>query len=350
MINITIGITVYNRKKTLERMIKSLFSSDINLDDVKCNIRVFDDCSDDFSEEDVRSMFPVEIDYYRHQKNRGADYNMGFMYRTFLETGDDYLFNCDSDLIFDRNWLNTTLRYIPDTDGVLSLFNTKNHPIIDDSGDLCIKKTVGNAGTVMSKQIVEMICNNIDVNETVDSLDWNWCGVLNENGLKVFCTNRSYVQHIGIYGFNSSRAAMDIGDCFHVDSEINGQILSDVLYDAVTQNNNDNNQRVFYYLFPFESVKPNHKVVIYGAGVVGRDYRDQLEKCDYCSELIQVDKKGTFYKNVYSPDVLKDLICDYVVIAANLLSVRNEMKKDILAINPLLENKIVNAPVRIVRL
>lgn len=350
MTRLTIAISVYNRRKTFERMLSSLLRSKMDFDDLTINIRIYDDCSDEFTENEIKDAFPYKIDYYRHDKNRGADYNMGFVYRDFLDKGDDILFNADSDLIYDENWLSAVLDYLPQTDGVLSLFNTPAHPFGRMEGELGIKDTVGNAGTAMTRSTVEMICNNIKETESYNSLDWNWCGLLQSKGKKIYCTTRSYVQHIGIDGFNSGKGVMDIGENFDVNSLTNGRILGDVLFEYVSDMNTSRSEkRTFYYLFPYDKVPYGSRVVIYGAGVVGRDYLKQIELCDYCKEIVCVDKNYDKHVNVCNPDILKTIDCDFVVIAANLLHIRNEMKRDILELNPLLDEKLVDISPRIFR-
>lgn len=350
MIKLTIGITIFNRTNTLKRMIRSLFSSNLNLAGIEWTIRVYDDCSTEYGENDVRSMFPVEVDYYRHDRNRGSDYNIGYMYRSFLETGDDVLFNCDSDLVFDKDWVDALLKYLPKTDGVLSLFNTKSHKSSEIDGDLCKKEDIGSAGTAMTRKTVEIICNNIGEKESGSSLDYNWSALFGKMGKKIYCTTRSYVQHIGIDGFNSSGGMFDIGDGFVVDGSVNGQILGDVLYEMASRNNEAKADiRTFYYLFPFDCIPSGKRVVIYGAGVVGQDYRKQLEASGYCSKLTQVDKNYLKYSDVSSPDTLKNIDCDYVIIAANLINVREEMKAAILQINPGIKDKLIECPCRIIR-
>lgn len=342
MQRMTIGITTYNRRNILERMIESLFASNLCVEGFEWTIRVFDDCSEEYSESEIRGMFPVDIDFHRNDKNRGADYNMGQMFRTFLEKGDDLLFNCDSDLIFDENWLVAVSEYMKRTDGILSLFNTKAHKIIEEKGDLCIKEDLGNAGTVMTRAVVKSICDNINEKETFAALDYRWSDLQKREGRKNYSTSRSYVQHIGLEGFNSSNGVMDIGEGFHISSVTNGQILGDVLYDLVTQNRCENvKYRSFFYLFPFDRIPAGKTVVIYGAGAVGQDYRRQIEMCDYCDKLIQVDKNYTKYNDVMSPGILKDIVCDYLIVAAHYGYIREEMRKDILRINPQLEGKLI---------
>ena len=351
MIKITIGITVYNRKKTLERMIASLYASRFKEAGVDYSIRVYDDCSDEFSEEDIRKFFPENIDYFRHERNQGSDYNIGFMYRRFLESGDDVLFNCDSDLIFERKWLTEGLKYLNETDGILSLFNTNSHKLKELRKELCIKDSIGSAGTLMSREAVEIICNNISESQTRIALDHNWCSLYHSLGKKIYTTQKSYVQHIGVNGFNSSSSCMDIGEGFEVDSVVNGKILGDVLHDIVEQRNaTSEKKKGLFFLFPFDRIAPQKIIVIYGAGEVGQDYRKQLETIDYCKKIIQVDKNYQSISGVENPEILKSITCDYVLIAAHFDSVRKEMRKTILGLNPQLKEKLVDDvcnPIRI---
>lgn len=343
MIRLTIGITIYNRRKTLERMIESLLASHLDDSGVTYTIRVYDDCSVEYTENDVRDMFPIQIEYYRHESNRGADYNMGYMYRDFLVKGDDILFNCDSDLIFDIEWLSRVMEYLPHTDGILSLFNTKQHSTVEKVGKLCVKETVGNAGTVMTRHAVELICDAIDEKESYTLLDHNWCKLYKKLGKKIYCTSRSYVQHIGFDGFNSSQGAMDIGENFVISGDTNGQILGDVLYDVVLHKKEvAEEKRSIYYLFPFDRIAAGAKLVIYGAGVVGNDYRSQVELCGYCGSVVQVDKNYRNLTGVHGPEELKTIDCDYILIAAHFASIREEMQADILSIDPKLENKLIS--------
>lgn len=71
------------------------------------------------------------------------------------------------------------------------------------------------------------------------------------------------------------------------------------------------------WLFPFGKVKGGSKIVLYGAGAVGRQYWNQLKKTGYCKEVMWVDKNAHLLedKNVHSPlDAVPDEY-DFIVIA-----------------------------------
>ena len=46
----------------------------------------------------------------------------------------------------------------------------------------------------------------------------------------------------------------------------------------------------YKYLFPFEKVSPNSRIVIYGASDVGIDYMYQVRVTNYCKLVALLDK------------------------------------------------------------
>ena len=73
------------------------------------------------------------------------------------------------------------------------------------------------------------------------------------------------------------------------------------------------------YLFPFDKIPANKKLVIYGASMVGQCYQKQIEKLNYGTIVAWVDRDYKRYKNmgVKSAEILNSsLEYDYIVIAA----------------------------------
>lgn len=91
-----------------------------------------------------------------------------------------------------------------------------------------------------------------------------------------------------------------------------------------------NNDR-YRYLFPYEKVKPNTNILIYGAGIVGMEYLKQMLITHYCNVIGFVDKKYKEYTSfkvpVYSPNDIAKLEIDYVVIAVSTGVYVNEIKR-----------------------
>jgi sulfatase maturation enzyme AslB (radical SAM superfamily) len=84
------------------------------------------------------------------------------------------------------------------------------------------------------------------------------------------------------------------------------------------------------HLFPFASVKPSSKIIIYCAGIVGDEYIRQVKATDYCEILFVSDRN---YKDirrlngidVYSPEKIRDAQYDHIVIANGLKEAASEI-------------------------
>lgn len=82
------------------------------------------------------------------------------------------------------------------------------------------------------------------------------------------------------------------------------------------------------FLFPFDRVEKGKKIVLYGAGNVGKTYFKQLTKIGYCRELYWVDKNADYIldKCVKSIDYIENIEFDYVVIAIENINICDSVK------------------------
>lgn len=75
----------------------------------------------------------------------------------------------------------------------------------------------------------------------------------------------------------------------------------------------------YTFLFPFEKVPQNSRILIYGAGDVGREYLEQLEITGYCNVVAFIDRAYDKYTQmivpVYPVEKAATLSFDYVVLA-----------------------------------
>lgn len=75
----------------------------------------------------------------------------------------------------------------------------------------------------------------------------------------------------------------------------------------------------YEFLFPFERITKNAKILIYGAGLVGKEYFEQISITGYCKVEGFVDrafaKLPRMLVPVYSPDDIQNLSYDYIVLA-----------------------------------
>ena len=105
------------------------------------------------------------------------------------------------------------------------------------------------------------------------------------------------------------------------------------------------------YLFPFELIKANSSIVIYGAGKVGISYVDNILKSGYANLQGWVDENYERVINgkyvLETPDILKSREVDYVVIAIENGEVVLEIKENLKMLG-IGENKIIwRKPVRL---
>jgi glycosyltransferase involved in cell wall biosynthesis len=225
---VTIAVPTYNRLDFVKKMAASLYRSDLS---IPHNIRIYDDCSTEYGTNELSKIFPAAASITRNKTNVRADTNMYLFYRDFLSTTDEYLFNADSDLIFQKGWLPRSLDMIKETDGVLTLFNANSHPakkIINEK--FCIKDTIGAAGTLFTRSRIEELMRNFFIIDKIGvrSFDWKWSNYFTQHNIPIYCVNESLVQHIGYTGQTTVFGAFDFGKNFTVDSPENGQIINDM--------------------------------------------------------------------------------------------------------------------------
>jgi len=205
-----IGIPVYNRIDKLILLAKSI--QNINKD-MQYTLNIFDDCSTDFDEVYLNGIFS-SANILRNKNNIGADRNTYNIWKAFLESDEDLLFVCDSDLILHQDILMIIKNNFVKTEGVLSLLNASSHLAQEVvNKDLIVKNTVGSAGTVFSREIVQDLLNNVD-SKYITMWDWYFCMYLNEKEKRIFVTKNSYVLHAGIDGENSNVMLFDFSQNF----------------------------------------------------------------------------------------------------------------------------------------
>ena len=203
MMKYTLAVPTYNRLVTLEKMAETL-SLTHGLDNPNIHIRVYDDRSSDYDLDTLRKLFPKAVSVERRKRNLGANKNMLQMYRDFLETDDDVYIHTESDLLFHPDWLTFVGEMLPHTDGVLCLYHAEQVPVLkttEINGHSFVEKSYLDAlGVVLTRDLVQKIVDTCPATET---FDWDWSRYLHAEGYRLLTSQRSYVQHIGIEGFNS---------------------------------------------------------------------------------------------------------------------------------------------------
>lgn len=85
------------------------------------------------------------------------------------------------------------------------------------------------------------------------------------------------------------------------------------------------------YLFPFDKVEKGSRIVLYGAGRVGQTYYKQINKLDYCTLALWVDKDHSIYENktIHPIMDIKYTEFDYVVIAVDAVKTSAIVEKNL---------------------
>ena len=93
----------------------------------------------------------------------------------------------------------------------------------------------------------------------------------------------------------------------------------------------DNRERIGH-LFPFDQVNQGMRIVIYGAGVVGQSYVEQLKRLDYCKIVLWVDQNYKEYNSdqISGVEEIKTVSYDKIVIAIDSTAVRAAVREDLI--------------------
>lgn len=116
----------------------------------------------------------------------------------------------------------------------------------------------------------------------------------------------------------------------------------DAYFHYSIQLKNSNAEKVQRYVFPFNLVPCNSKLVLYGAGRVGKEYFYQINKIQYGELVLWVDQKQQEYQGYAISKMENILQCeyDYIIIAIESESIAQKVKENLLNMG-VRENQIV---------
>jgi glycosyltransferase involved in cell wall biosynthesis len=230
---IAIGIPNYNRLEDITRLSRSLkYVKQINV----CEINIHDDNSTQYDKKVLEELFAefANVNIYENKENLGSDLNIYHTCKHFIDSENDYLFLCDSDLILSPKCLEFIEANIADTEGVMSLFNANKHPSKGEISEKFIAKhSVGSAGVVFSKELLKDIILNVP-QENVNMWDWSFCRYLNSKHVQIYVSRQSYVQHMGFNGENANFLLYDYGKNYEPQTEFEKKELEQ-LYQSFFQ-------------------------------------------------------------------------------------------------------------------
>lgn len=105
------------------------------------------------------------------------------------------------------------------------------------------------------------------------------------------------------------------------------------------------------YLFPYTKIEQGSRIIIYGAGMAGMDYYEQVKVSKYANVLCMVDKDWEVWKeseNILVPVIGKDDIlqyypeCDYIIISIRQKETAESVRRMLLEMG--IEDKKIQIP------
>jgi hypothetical protein len=115
------------------------------------------------------------------------------------------------------------------------------------------KDSIGAAGTVFTRAIVQSIVDNV---KPSFKYDWDWCRYLSARGIRLFVTEQSYIQHIGIVGQNCDAVQLiDYGLNFYPSNEDTLRLNVAFFEQVVMAMQSAVEQKNHYYYFKYQLPK-----------------------------------------------------------------------------------------------
>ena len=189
---ILVATPSWNRKAIISLMAESLQLSELDLKNT--DYLVSDDASTEYSEEELRVMFPWAKVVKHAQKHSNPLLNTHFCFDAFLEGSYTHLVILDSDMIVAPDWRFRLDALVNTPDFKIgSLYHSSRHPVNTVCDTYYIKNTAGFAGMVFTRSILEMIRARLGKSHD----DWAVCRLVGQ----IFAVPKpSAVAHIGING------------------------------------------------------------------------------------------------------------------------------------------------------
>ena len=173
---------------------------------------IFDDCSTQYGEKELREWYGNDIHFFPCKKNLGSNKNIRRMFEHFITTDYDLIFAVDTDLIFHKNWREFVSKHIDSTHGVMSLYhsNAPHHKTFNCNTELCEKRSMGSAGTVMKRSVVEEM---LPANKN-ELFDWGFSEVFQKKKIKMVIPRKSLIMHYGQIGVNNHCGTSEVAKDF----------------------------------------------------------------------------------------------------------------------------------------
>jgi hypothetical protein len=162
---------------------------------------VFDDVSPTLDVPALIKATGLQCTFHRLGSRLGPDRMVSHVWRHFLDGPHSSLLFLDSDMIANRDAVTVGLSLANRFDGLISLYNSSMHPGVQKDGQLLLKRSVGNAGTLWSRRHAKLALDA--VGDRVSGIDHAYSELFERRGVRLAATFQSRLQHIGVVGTNN---------------------------------------------------------------------------------------------------------------------------------------------------
>ena len=188
------------RFEFLKKSLETFFASDFPDNTV---VHLLDDCSQSQEAVDyimgLKAPEHVDLHIHRHEQNMGCDPTMvENIRRCFNERGDEFVLTADSDVIYHPGWIFKLLAALSELllmdkkIGMLSCFDTNNHPFKKTINNHIIEKhSLGGFCALLNRHLF------LEKGLQTETWDWKFVDLCRDNGYGMYCTEPSWVQHMG---------------------------------------------------------------------------------------------------------------------------------------------------------
>jgi hypothetical protein len=165
-------------------------------------VMVFDDASQSLDVERLMRAAGLPPLYHRGSQRLGTHGMTCHIWDNFLRGSHEHLLFLDSDMIANRSALSDGQQYLGDFDGLLTLYNSRMHPGRLAGEDRLIKHKVGNAGTLWTRKLSQLVLAELG-SYSFANIDDAYSDLLAGRDIPIMSVNRSRLQHLGIVGLNN---------------------------------------------------------------------------------------------------------------------------------------------------
>ncbi len=123
------------------------------------------------------------------------------------------------------------------------------------------------------------------------------------------------------------------------------RVLKYAMFDIVQSGSCFTSERQDFFMFPYEKIPLKSRIVLYGAGMVGKSYYRQIQKNYFCEIVLWVDKSHKSLSNskykIMNPEMINDVDFEYLLIAVLQFEAAKKIAENLVEVYHIDPKKIV---------